>query len=64
MRREQAVRQQLQADCEYNLQLVRERDEELSRYDAAVVELRQAVNLLTGECSELKVEADLVFHCM
>ena len=54
--REQLLCQRLRADFEYNLQLVEERDAELARYEAAVSELRQAVNLLTAESSELKVK--------
>lgn len=55
MEREQLLRQRVQADFEYNLRLVEERDAELTRYEAAAAELRQAVNLLTAESSELKV---------
>ena len=55
MEREQLLRQRMQADFEYNLRLVEERDAELTRYEAAAAELRQAVNLLTAESSELKV---------
>ena len=57
----EAVVQRLQADFEYNLRLAEERDAELARYEAAVAELREAVNLLTAESSELKVE-DVSMH--
>lgn len=49
------MRQQLQADFEYNLRLLEERDRELERYEAAFAELRAVVNGLTAEASELKV---------
>ena len=49
------MRQQLQADFEYNLRLLEERDKELERYEAAFAELRAVVNGLTAEASELKV---------
>ena len=52
---EQSLRQRLQADFEYNLKLVEERDGELAKYEAAVVELRLALNQLMAENSELKV---------
>ena len=52
---EQRVRQQLQADFEYNLRLLEERDRELDRYEAAFAELRAVVTGLTAEASELKV---------
>ena len=55
MREEQVLRQQLQADFEYNLKLVEERDSELARYEAALAELRLAVHHLAAENSELKV---------
>ena len=55
VREEQVLRQQLQADFEYNLKLVEERDNELAKYEAALVELRLAVHHLTTENSELKV---------
>lgn len=55
VRDEQLLRQQLQADFEYNLRLLGERDSELASYEAAVRELRQTVNTLTAENSELKV---------
>ena len=55
VRREQLLRQQLQTDFEYNLRLVEERDRELVEYEAAIRELREAVNQLTAENSELKV---------
>ena len=51
---EQLLRQQLQADFEYNLQLLGERDRELGQYEAAVAEMRAAINSLTAENSELK----------
>ena len=54
-RREELLRRQLEADFQFNLQLVGERDAELARYEAAVAELRQAVNSLTAESSELRV---------
>ena len=49
------LRQQLQADFEYNLKLVEERDSELAKYEAALAELRLAIHHLTAENSELKV---------
>ena len=52
---EQRVRQQLQADFEYNLRLLEERDRELERYEAAFAELRAVVTGVTAEASELKV---------
>ena len=55
VREEQVLRQQLQADFEYNLKLVEERDNELAKYEAALAELRLAVHHLTTENSELKV---------
>ena len=51
---EQLLRQQLQADFEYNLQLLGERDRELGQYEVAVAEMRAAINSLTAENSELK----------
>lgn len=49
------LRHQLQADFEYNLQLIAERDTELAKYEAAIAELRVAIDYLTAENSELKV---------
>lgn len=63
MREEQLLRQQLQADFEYNLQLMRERDSELAKYEAAVAELRTAINHLTAENSELKVRQFVYYAC-
>ena len=55
VREEQSLRGQLQADFEYNLQLVEERDSELAKYETALAELRLAVHHLEAENSELKV---------
>lgn len=52
---EQLLRQQLQADFEYNLNLMKERDKELLKYEAVLTEMRLAINQLTAENSELKV---------
>ena len=52
---ERRLRQQLQTDFEYNVSLVRERDGELGTYEAAFTRLRDVVNQLTAEGSELKV---------
>ena len=66
-REEQLVRQQLRADFEYNLHLMEERDRELAAYEAAVQEMREAVNHLTAENSELQVSQcsppSYVVHC-
>ena len=55
---EQQRLQQLQADFEYNLSLLEQRDSELARYDSAFVEVRKVVNSLTADNSELKVCVD------
>ena len=46
---------QLQADFDYNLKLLSQRDEELARYEGAFAELKRVVNNLLAENSELKV---------
>eukprot|EP00731_Ephydatia_muelleri_P021534 Em0014g125a len=48
----------LRNDFEYNLSLLEQRDAELSRYDTAFAELRQTVQNLVAENSELKIEVD------
>lgn len=48
----------LRNDFEYNLSLLEQRDAELARYDTAFAELRQTVQNLVAENSELKIEID------
>ena len=55
---EQGRLQQLRCDFEYNLELLKQRDEELSRYDTAFTEIKKVVNSLVAENSELKVSEE------
>ena len=50
--------QQLTCDFEYNLELLKQRDQELSRYDTAFTEVKKVVNSLVAENSELKVSGE------
>ena len=52
----------LRNDFEYNLSLLQQRDEELGRYDTAFAELRQTVQNLVAENSELKITIDRLGH--
>ena len=45
----------IQTDFNYNLSLLSSRDQELSRYEAAFVELKRIINVMVAENSELKV---------
>ena len=45
----------LQADFDYNFSLLSSRDQELSHYEAAFVELQRVINSLMADNSELKV---------
>ena len=54
---------QLQADFDYNLTLLSQRDEELARYENAFAELKRVINSLLAENSELKVhEMSIIVH--
>ncbi len=46
---------QLRADFDYNLSLLTQRDEELLRYEETFAGVRQAINTLLADNSQLKV---------
>lgn len=52
----------LQADFDYNLTLLGQRDEELAHYESAFSELKRVINNLLAENSELKVFRRRVDH--
>ena len=52
---EQKLRQRLEADFHYNLQLLAQRDKDLENYETAITEMRGVVNRQLAENSELKV---------
>lgn len=52
---EQVLRKRLEADFQYNMRLLQDRDAELARYESAVTELKLVLNALSAESSELKV---------
>ena len=52
---------QLQADFDYNLGLLSQRDDELAHYEKAFTELKRVINNLLAENSELK--ASNVYVC-
>ena len=55
---------QLQADFDYNLSLLSQRDEELAHYEKAFAELKRVINNLLTENSELKVSGVCVCVCV
>lgn len=48
----------LKEDFEYNLKLLEERDQELHRYDALFVQVKNVNSLRDGEVSDLKIQLD------
>lgn len=48
----------LKEDFEYNLKLLEERDQELQRYDALFLQVRNINSLRDGEVSDLKIQLD------
>ena len=55
---------QLQADFDYNLSLLSQRDDELAHYEKAFAELKRVINNLLAENSELKVSNVCVCVCV
>ena len=48
----------LKEDFEYNLKLLEERDQELSRYDVLFLQAKNANSLRDAEVSDLKIQLD------
>ena len=48
----------LKEDFEYNLKLLEERDQELQRYDALFLQVRNINSARDGEVSDLKIQLD------
>ena len=48
----------LKEDFEYNLKLLEERDQELQRYDALFLQMRNINSARDGEVSDLKIQLD------